>query len=246
MRRLWFSIVGVVAAAAIAIGVNMFADARLANVQLDLTQGRIYTLSPGTRQILAALKEPVTLRLFYSRNLGSTVPAYGTYADHVREMLRDYASLSGGKVRLEFYDPEPFSDTEDRAMGYGLQGVPLDQGGTQIYFGLAGTNLEDDERTIPFFQAERERFLEYDLTKLVYDLSNPKRPVVGVMSSLPLDGDPRAMMMGQSAGGQPWASSVLLRQANTIKTVPTDAQVIDPDIQVLLVAEAQNLSPATL
>jgi ABC-type uncharacterized transport system involved in gliding motility auxiliary subunit len=248
MRRLTFSILGVIAAAAIAIGINMFADARLANVQVDLTQGKIYTLSTGTRQVLAALKEPVTLRLFYSRQLGSTVPAYGTYADHVREMLRDYASISGGKVRLEFYDPEPFSDTEDRAMAYGLQGVPLDQGGSQIYFGLAGSNLEDDERTIPFFQAERERFLEYDLTKLVYELSNPKRPIIGVMSSLPLDGDPRTMMMtqGRGPGGQPYASSVLLRQTNTVRNVATDAQVIDPDIQVLLVAEAQNLSPATL
>jgi ABC-type uncharacterized transport system involved in gliding motility auxiliary subunit len=248
MRRPWFSAVGVIAAAAIAIGINMFADARLANVQLDLTQGKIYTLSPGTKQVLASLKEPVTLRLFYSRQLGSTVPAYGTYADHVREMLRDYASISGGKVKLELYDPEPFSDTEDRAMAYGLQGVPLDQGGSQIYFGLAGTNLEDDERTIPFFQADRERFLEYDLTKLVYDLSNPKRPVVGVMSSLPLDGDQRAMMMtqGRGSGGQPYASSVLLRQTNTIKSVPLDAQVIDPDIQVLLVTEAQSLSPGTL
>jgi ABC-type uncharacterized transport system involved in gliding motility auxiliary subunit len=247
-RRLAFSILGVVAAAAIAIGVNMFADARLANVQLDLTQGKIYTLSAGTKQVLAALKEPVTLRLFYSRQLGSSVPAYGTYADHVREMLGTYASLSHGRVRLEFYDPEPFSDTEDRAMAYGLQGVPLDQGGSQIYFGLAGTNLEDDERTVPFFQAERERFLEYDLTKLVYELSNPKRPVIGVMSSLPLDGDPRTMMMsqGRGPGGQPYASSVLLRQTNTVKNVPVDTQVIDPDIQVLLVAQAQNLSPGTL
>src|SRR5580692_5072489 len=208
MRRLSFSVLGVIAAAAIAIGINMFADARLANVQIDLTQGHIYTLSSGTKQVLASLKEPVTLRLFYSRQLGSTVPTYG-----------NYASLSNGKVKLEFYDPEPFSDTEDRAMAYGLQGVPLDQGGSQIYFGLAGTNLEDDERTIPFFQADRERFLEYDLTKLVYELSNPKRPVVGVMSSLPLDGDPRQMMMtqGRGPGGQPYAASVLLRQTNTVK-----------------------------
>ena len=111
MRRLSFSILGVIAAAAIAIGINMFADARLANVQIDLTQGHIYTLSSGTKQVLASLKEPVTLRLFYSRQLGSTVPTYGAYADHVREMLRNYASLSNGKVKLEFYDPEPFSDT---------------------------------------------------------------------------------------------------------------------------------------
>lgn len=248
MRRLSLSIVGVIAVAAIAIGINMFMDARLANTQLDLTQGHLYTLSPGTREILGSLKEPVTLRLFYSRQLGGSVPAYGAYADHVREMLRDYAQVSAGKVRLEFYDPEPFSDTEDRAMAYGLQGVPLDQAGSQIYFGLAGTNLEDDERTIPFFQAERERFLEYDLTKLVYELSNPKRPVIGVMSSLPLDGDPQAMMMtqGRGPGGQPYASATLLRQTNTVRSVPTNAQVIDPDIQVLLVAEARNLSPATL
>ena len=245
MRRLSFSILGIIAAVAIAIGINMFADARLANVQLDLTQGKIYTLSPGTRQILAGLKEPVTLRLFYSRQLGATVPAYGTYADHVREMLRDYASISHGKVKLEFFDPEPFSDTEDRAMAFGLQPVPLDQGATQVYFGLAGTNLEDDERTISFFQAERERFLEYDLTKLVYELSNPARPVIGVMSSLPLEGGPPNMMMRRE-GSRPYASAVLLRQTNTVKTVATDAQVIDPDIQVLLIAEAQHLSPATL
>src|ERR1700679_3882078 len=197
MRRLWFSLIGVVAAAAIAIGVNMFADARLANVQLDLTHGKIYTLSPATKQVLPPWREPVTLRLFSSRELGSTVPAYGTYADHVREMLRDYASISHGKVKLEFFDPEPFSDTEDRAMAYGLQGVPVDQAVTQVYFGLAGSNLLDDERTIAFFQPERERFLEYDLTKLIYELSIPKRPVVGVMSSLPLDGDPQAMMTGR-------------------------------------------------
>ncbi len=246
-RRLWFSIVGVVAVAAIVIGVNMFADARLAYVHVDLTQNRIYTLAPGTRQILRGLKEPITLRLFYSRMLGSTVPVYGAYADHVREMLEEYAAVSDGKVKLEFFDPEPFSDTEDHAMAYGLQGVPVDQAGTQVYFGLAGSNLLDDERTIPFFQPERERFLEYDLTKLIYELSTPKRPVVGVMSSLPLDGNPQMMMMthGQQ-GGQPFASTELLRQTNTVKTVSTDAQVIDPDIQVLLVAEAQNLSDNTL
>jgi gliding motility-associatede transport system auxiliary component len=246
-RRLWFSIVGVVAVAAIVIGINMFADARLAYVHVDLTQNRIYTLSPGTRHILQGLKEPITLRLFYSRQLGSTVPVYGAYADHVREMLQEYAAVADGKINLEFFDPEPFSDTEDHAMAYGLQGVPVDQSGTQVYFGLAGSNLLDDERTIAFFQPERERFLEYDLTKLVYELSKPKRPVVGVMSSLPLDGNPQLMMLthGQQ-GGQPFASTELLRQTNTVKTVATDAQAIDPDIQVLLVAEAQHLSDNTL
>src|SRR5580698_5770576 len=248
MRRLTSSVIGVIAVAAIVIGINMFADARFVDIRADLTQGKIYTLSKGTQQILDNLKEPITLRFFYSRLLGATIPVYGTYADHVREMLREYESTSGGKVKVELYDPEPFSDTEDHAVAYGLQGVPVDNAGNEVYFGLAGSNLEDDERTIPFFQAEREGFLEFDLTKMIYELSNPKRTTIGIMSSLPIDGDPRAMMMGggQGPNGQPFAVSVLLRQTNTVKPVPLDTLAIDPDIQVLLVAEAQNLSDATL
>ena len=252
MRRLWSSIAGVIAVAAIMIGINLFAETNLSSQRLDLTEGRLYTLADGTRKVLAGLKEPITLRLFYSRKLGAAVPTYGAYADQVREMLLRYASLSNGKIKLEFYDPEPFSDIEDKAVAYGLQGVPVEAGGSNVWFGLAGSNLEDDERTIAFFQTERQRFLEYDLTKLVYDLSNPTRPVVGIMTSLPMDGDPRASMMvrrqgGNPAGvGEPYAVSILLRQANTIKNVPMDAKLIDPDIQVLLVAEAQELSETAL
>ncbi len=246
-RRLWSSLLAVVAVAAILIGVNWAADTRLANARADLTRQHIYTLSPGTRQIVAGLKQPITLRLFFSPSLGARIPAYGAYVDRVREMLREYVALSHGNIRLETLNPEPFSDVEDRAAAYGLQGVPVDQSGEQVYFGLAGTNLLDDERTVPFFQPEREPFLEYDLSRLVYELSNPKRPVIGVMSSLPLDGDPRAMMMARGSGaGQPWASMLQLRQSFAIKTVPLDAQAIDPDIQVLLVAEAQHLSDPAL
>jgi len=245
MRRIWSSLIGVVAVAAILVGINMFAESRLATARLDVTQQHLYTLAAGTKGIIARLKDPVTLRLYYSRALGSRIPQYGAYADRVTEMLREYASTSNGKIRLEFYDPEPFSDTEDRALAYGLQGVPMDQSGEQVYFGLAATNLIDDERTIAFFQPERERFLEFDLSKLIYELSSPKRPVVGTMTSLPLDGDPRAMMMRQ-AGGQPWVSAVQLRDGFTVKPVPLDAQVIDPDIQVLLVAQAQGLSDTAL
>jgi ABC-type uncharacterized transport system involved in gliding motility auxiliary subunit len=247
MRRLWTSVVGVVAVLAILVGINLIAEYRLAQAKLDLTQQRLYTLAPGTRKILSDLKDPVTLRFYYSRTLGSRIPMYGAYADRVAEMLREYASASNGKIRLEFFDPEPFSTTEDRAVAYGLQGVPIDQSGEQVFFGLAASNLLDDERTIAFFQPERERFLEFDLTRLIYELSSPKRPLIGLMSSLPLEGDPRLMMMTQNrAAGQPWVAAMQLRQAFGLRQVPLNAQVIDPEIQVLLVAHAQHLSDNTL
>lgn len=248
-RRFWASIVAVIAVAGIAIGVNMFADARLQNAHLDLTAGKIYTLSKGTREILSGLKQPITLRLYYSRALGARLPLYGEYASRVQALLREYAARSHGMIHLAFYDPLPFSRVEDQALGYGLTGVPLDQQGTKVYFGLAGTNLVDTQRTIPFFDPSRARFLEYDLTRLVQQLAHPKPPIIGVMSSLPLMGNPRLMMMGQGQPGQPggpWMSMIELEKNFHIQQVPLTAQVISPKIQVLLVAQAQHLSKATL
>jgi ABC-type uncharacterized transport system involved in gliding motility auxiliary subunit len=248
-RRFWSSAIAVIAVAAIAIGVNIFVDSRFANAHLDLTQGKIYTLSKGTDEIVAGLKQPITLRLYYSRALGARLPLYGEYADRVKEMLGEYAARAHGRIRLDFYDPQPFSRVEDQALGYGLTGVPLDQQGTKVYFGLAGTNLIDTERTIAFFDPSRAPFLEYDLTRLVDELAHPNPPVIGVMSSLPLAGNPRMMMQGQGQPGEPggpWISYLELEKDFHVEQVPLDAQVIDPKIQVLLLAQAQNLSQPTL
>lgn len=245
-RRVLNSAGGLLAVAVLAVGANVLAERLLPRARIDLTQQRLYTLSDGTRQVLAGLHDPITLRLFYSSRLGSQVPVYGSYADRVREMLQEYASISNGKIRLEYLDPEPFSETEDRALAYGIQGVPIDQSGEQVYFGLSGTNLLDDERVLPFFQPDRERFLEFDLTRLIYELSNPRRPVMGTLSALPLAGDPRAMMMRVPGAGQPYAVINQLRQFFTVKDVAPTAQVIDPDIQILLVAQPQGLPDATL
>ena len=246
-RRLWSTGLGLLAALVLAIGVNILAERVAPRARIDLTQQRLYTLSAGTVSVLSGLNDPITLRLFYSRRLGAQLPVFGAYADRVRAMLQEYAARSGGKIRLEVLDPEPFSETEDRALAYGLQGVPVDQSGEQVYFGLAGSNTLDDERTIAFFQPDRERFLEYDLTRLVYELSNPRRTVVGMMSSLPVNGDPRMMMMRQQGlGGQPYAVMQSLRQFFTVRDVAIDAQVIEPDVQVLIVAHPQDLSDGAL
>ncbi|HZF76533.1 MAG TPA: Gldg family protein [Acetobacteraceae bacterium] len=238
--------IALILALVLAVGVNMLADRLLPRAQFDLTANRIYTLSDGTRQVLQGLQEPVTFRLFYSRRLGATVPVYGAYAERVRAMLQEYAALSRGRLRLEVLDPEPFSETEDRAVALGLQGVPVDGSGEQVYFGLAASNTLDDERTIPFFQPDRERFLEYDLTRLVWELSNPRRPVLGVISALPLSGDPRAMMMRVPGAGQPFAVMNQLRQFFTVRDIGLDDTAIPADVQVLLVAHPQGLADATL
>jgi ABC-type uncharacterized transport system involved in gliding motility auxiliary subunit len=228
--------------ALILVSVNVIVSERLP-ARLDLTAEKLYTLSIGTRSTLAKIDEPITLRFYYSTRIGDEAPGLGVYAGRVRELLAEYAAAAKGKIRLEEYNPLPFSDAEDRAVAFGLQGVPLG-GGEQGYFGLAGTNSTDDQQVIKFFAPQREPFLEYDLTKLVHALAFPKKTVVGLMTTLPLEGDIMAMMRRQPT--QAMAVIDELKQLDTVETVSTHANAIPSDVDVLMVAHPQELTDQTL
>jgi len=234
--------VALAAAAVLFVAVNILAGSW--TQRLDLTQQRLYTLSPGSKSVLRQIDEPITVRFYYSDRLGREVPAYGTYATRVRELLDEYSALSGGKIRVEQLNPLPFSDEEDRAVAFGLQGVPITQGGEQVYFGLAATNSTDDEQVIGFLQPERERFLEYDLTKLVYNLANPKKKVVALISDLPLEGDVMAMRM-TGRPPQPWAIMEQLRAFFEMRQLGGDVTEIGDDVSVVMVVHPKNMNPQT-
>ena len=170
------------------LSVNLFAASTLRNAKADLTQQRLFTISDGTRGILRAIDEPISVRLYFSKKLAEAAPAYGRYFERVRALLQQYSDISGGRLELNVFDPEAFSDAEDKAVAAGLRGVRLNPEGEAGYFGLVATSSTDVDASIPFFTTDREAFLEYDLTKLIYTLSNPKKRVVGLMTSLPLEG----------------------------------------------------------
>ena len=237
------TIAGIVLAAILFISVNRLTTRLFGDSGLDLTDQGLYTVSPGTRAILGRIDEPITLNFYYSTRLGQLIPSYGVYAQRVRQLLQAYAAMAHGKINLRILDPVPFSETEDQATAAGLQGAPVGQGGETVYFGLAGTNSTDDSETIPFFQADRENFLEYDLTKLVQSLAFPKKKVVGLISSLTLDGDPVAEMRGQPTQAQ--AVLEQLRQNYEVRDLSTSSDSIADDVDVLMIAQPQKLSPKT-
>ena len=229
------TLVGLLCLALILVSANVLA-ARYLAARVDLTGERLYTLSRGTLQTLARIDEPITLRFYYSLRLGEAVPAYGVYVQRVRELLGRYADAAAGKLHLEIHQPQPFSDDEDRAVAFGLQGVPLNSQGEQVYFGLAGTNSTDDQQIIPFFAPERERFLEYDLTRLVHVLAVPKRIVVGLVSSLPLE----------SERGRPSAILQQLRQLDDVETLPPEFDAVPTGTDVLMLVHPQKLPDKSL
>ena len=227
------------------LSVNLFASSTLRNAKADLTQQRLFTISKGTRDILKAIDEPISARLYFSKKLAEAAPAYGRYFERVRALLQQYSDISGGRLEVAIFDPEAFSDAEDKAVAAGLRGVRLNPEGEAGYFGLVATSSTDVDASIPFFTTDREAFLEYDLTKLIYTLSNPKKRVVGLMTGLPLDGgaaNPMAMM----GGGRPQPPQVVMEQIRDffeIKTVAQDAKEIPADVDVLMVAQPDRLTP---
>lgn len=249
MLRGLFSFTGLVVALALFLLVNAVGWTALRTVRADLTDGSLYTLSDGTKEILGNLEEPVTLRYFYSRKVGQGLGGLPEYAQRVRELLEEYQAYSKGKLRLEIIEPEPFSEAEDEAVAYGLSGPAVNQAGDRVYFGLAGTNTVDDLEIIPFFDQRREEFLEYDLTQLVDNLSSlgPKR-VVGLMSSLPLRGGAFNPMNPQAPREPGWVIVGQIEEAGfEVRDLdPASTDSIDPDeIDVLMLVHPKDLPETT-
>ncbi|MCB1587772.1 MAG: Gldg family protein [Xanthomonadales bacterium] len=216
---------------------NLFRGARL-----DLTANNQYTLSDGTLQILDSIDEPVSLKFYFSEESSRDIPAIRTYAGRVKEMLEEMAARADGKLRLSVIDPKPFSEEEDEATSAGLQAVPTGLGGQNLLFGLVGSNATTGRTIIPFFQPDKETFLEYDIAKLVQSLVVESKPVIGLISSLPVSGgfDPTTRQMSE-----PWAVIAGLRDLFEVRPLGTELTSIDETISVLLVIHPKELSDNT-
>ena len=190
ISRKKLTIAGMVVAAIFLFFVNVWSSLGIQTAQLDLTENNLYTLSQGSRDVIKTIDEPIIFRLYYSPSFGEISPAHGNYFKRVRELLEHFSAVSGGKIDLKIINPISFSVEEDEAVKFGIQGVPLDQSGELGYFGMAAINSTDDRKTVPFFNPQREQFLEYDLTRLVYELAEPKKKKIGLITTLLIEADP--------------------------------------------------------
>lgn len=239
-ETLLYSAGGVVALAAILIAVNFLAGAF--NARVDLTDGRVYTLSPGTRAILGKLEAPVKIRFYYTQGSNAVPVGLKTFARRVEDLLNEYKSASNGKVVIEKFNPEPDSDAEDSAALDGVEGQ-MTNTGEKFYLGLAVSFL-DQKAAIPVLAPDRERLLEYDITRAISQVTATKKPVVGVMSALPVMGRPLNPMIKQQPS-EPWVLVTELKRIFDVRKVELNAQKIDDDIKVLLVIHPRDIPEAT-
>lgn len=215
----------------------------LRGLRLDLTENRLYTLTGGTRQLLSRIEEPINLYFFFSESAAGDLPPLRAYAARVREMLEEMAARSGGRLHLSVIDPQPFTEAEDRATAFGLRAVPVGATGQSLFFGLAGTNATDGQTMVPFFQPDKEAFLEYDLAKLISTLVDSKRPVVGLISGLNMSPgfDPAS-----GRGSEGWVVDGELRQLFEVRRLQEPVTAIAEDVDLLMLVHPKDLPEDTL
>lgn len=232
----------------LAVPVIVAASRWLHASRIDLTADKLYTLTPGTVHIVDNLQRPLRLTLYFSEHATRDLPQLRSYEQRIREMLQEMVARSHGRIRLQVVDPVPYSDDEASAQGAGLTAASGGSNGERVIFGLAGSamsgSLDGDageervaERTlsIAFFDPSREAFVEYDIAKLLFELNQTTKPTIGVISSLPVEGNP-------VLGEQPWMALQQLDQLFEVKTLDASKlQSIDDGIKVLLLIHPKRL-----
>jgi ABC-type uncharacterized transport system involved in gliding motility auxiliary subunit len=223
----------------------------LPSVRIDLTQDDLYSLSPGTKNIVSDLQGPLEIMFFYSESATEDTPQIRTYANRVQELLREIIIASNNRISLSVIDPQPFSEEEDLATQFGIQAVPISQGAPGIYFGLVVAQPEDQENnpqgraaeTLPLIRPELEQFLEYEFMKLITKVNEPDLQVVGLLTELDIDGgfDPVA---GQATAQ--WMIMDIIRQLYAAQRVDNTAGEIDEEIDILMIVHPQGLSEQML
>ena len=243
LKKSTLNAAGLAVIGALFVAIILLANLTLRGAQVDLTDGKLYTLSDGTKHIVSDLKEPVNLYLFFSESAATPIPQIRNHGVRVQELLEQLVARSNGKLTLKVIDPQPFSEEEDRATELGISSVPISATGEKLYLGLAATNSTDGKESIPYLDPERDEQLEYDVAKLIYKLSSARKPVIGWLSSLPLSGD---FDMQTQRPRPPSAVYSQLEQLYTMRPLEETLTKVDADIDVLVLVHPKNLSPAAL
>ncbi|KAA3652159.1 MAG: hypothetical protein DWP95_00235, partial [Proteobacteria bacterium] len=211
-------------------------------LRLDLTDNNMFTLSQGSKNIINNIDEQVHIRLFFSEQAAQDLPMLRTYFQRVKDFLEELARFGGEKLKLTVIDPVSFSEEEDRASQFGLQALPVGEGGENVFFGIAATNAMDNVAVLPFLQPEREPYLEYDLAELIYNLNNPQKPTIGVMTAEPMLADEPV------TPGSPQQQQIIFTQLKDMYNIQSVA-LEQPDltaIDLLVLIHPQNLTDGTL
>ena len=246
MHKTLTTILGAFVLIVILMLVNGISKTLLSPFFVDLTEEKLYSLSEGSRNVLAKIESPIRLRFYYSRSDSAAFPQMRVYAGRVADLLRQYERAGGGMIILEEFDPQPDTEEEDWAIRYGLRSLPRPDGLGDLFLGLVGIDAAGSEKAIPVFDPAREAFLEYDITRLIYGMTQQDKPLVGIFSPLPIEGGASGQQpqMGNRPPQPSWFFVEQLRHFNDVEFIKTDATTLPEGIDILVLVHPRKMTDA--
>ena len=240
-EALLYSTIGVVFLFIAILGLNLiFSPVR---ARVDMTADKLYTLADGTKKILKKLDSPIEIRFYCSSGEGRLPSNLKTFAQNVEDLLAEFKAQNPRNIVIKKFDPSPDSEAEDLARLDGIEAQPLNTG-EQLYMGVA-VSLDPQKVALPYLAPERERLLEYDLARAIARVMNTTKPVVGLMTPLPIAGmqmPPQMMMQTGQRGQEPWVILNELKRDFEVETVPMQTESIAENIKVLMVVHPKEIS----
>lgn len=241
MQRKLTSSVNLVLLVVVFIALVFVNNQLLSFARLDLTENQVYSLSPGSKLVLKEIDEPINLYFFFSDKASKNMTSLRNYANRVESLLSEFETYANGKLKLQILDPQAFSEQEDQADQFGLTAANIGAAGEAIYMGLAATNALDDQKVIAFFDPQKESFLEYEISKLIYQLSEPEPVNITLITDLPIEGGQNPMT-GQV--DPPWTFLTQLEQLYEVEQLSSDIISLPENTDVLLLVHPKEYSEA--
>ena len=221
------------------VSVNIWGSRLFNSAKLDLTEEKIFSISEATIEVLKSIKEPIRLSFYTSENLSVLGPDYISLMLRIEGLLETYKLASGSNLIIERIVPKPFSPEEDQAVSNGIHAIPDVLGNSQVFFGLTGHNSTNGFFTIPHFAPEKNNLIEYELTRLIFDLVNTKKRIVAIYGDLPISGDKTQQV-------PPWTIMETIKRFFSVQILFGEVQRFSNDIDVLVLTEPGELSKTTL
>jgi ABC-type uncharacterized transport system involved in gliding motility auxiliary subunit/ABC-type transport system involved in multi-copper enzyme maturation permease subunit len=215
------------------VALNLFG--RHIGGRLDLTPGKVYTLSPATKQLLDSLQDIVLLKFFASREME---PQFELRKRDIKDLLDDFRAAGSGMVRVTESDPASDSEVASEAQTLGIPPVQFNVVGQsqfnvrEGYLGIA-VQYAGETRTIPLVQHPED--LEYRLISFIRDLTRESEPTVGIVED-------QAASQATGGGGLSTVRQAL-GEGYQVRTVSLDTDSLNVDSLAVLVLAG---SPLTL
>ncbi|NLB64151.1 MAG: GldG family protein [Fibrobacter sp.] len=241
---LWW-LVGLVAMMIVAYVSESFWHGRF-----DFTQGKQYTLTPVTKEMVQEIDDQVSVRAVFSENLPAQFAQLKT---HIQDMLVEIENASRGKISVRFEDPGQDSTKRAHAVRDGIQEIQVteqERDGAVAKRGFFGMVISygDKSEVVPLIQ-NLETF-EYDMVVRLKKLTGGRKKI-GVIEGT---GPNQSFFVDPTGAGEYGEPRQGFAQAypslHAEMQVLYDVQVLDahepipPDVAMILVSAPKDLSPA--